>query len=292
MLWRVRETPKLWQTVREMPWNSWWANEPNWFRSYPTMLTREEMRMLSWAAENAPPGPIVDLGCFLGGSTVSLAVGLRRSGRTDKIHSYDMFHAGENLRKRFFPDFPVDAARPDDCLPAFRHFTSEFSDFLTVNQGDILNEEWLGDEISLLFVDLSKSRSINDHILSNFFTKLKPKSLVIQQDFLFFKDPWLLHSMYKLRKYFEFLSYCQEHSVIFGTKIVPSKREVQAGYAQEMSVSDIKEAAEYFLALFPHARQREMIRATVASFEASPKAQKEWDFGNPLNLPYRMVDRN
>ena len=72
----------LFEAIGRRPWNSRRYALPDWHRRYPTMLTREEMRMLAWLAQNLSiPGDIADLGCFLGGSSVSLAWGVAQSGR-------------------------------------------------------------------------------------------------------------------------------------------------------------------------------------------------------------------
>src|ERR1700754_2796705 len=52
---------------------------PEIVSGYPTMLTPDERRLLHWLARDVWEGwgAIVDAGSFLGGSTVSLATGLR-----------------------------------------------------------------------------------------------------------------------------------------------------------------------------------------------------------------------
>ena len=63
------------------------------------MLVPDELRLLNYLADEyyTGEGAIVDAGCFLGGSTVALADGLRRNllrrQRTEEklIHSYDRF---------------------------------------------------------------------------------------------------------------------------------------------------------------------------------------------------------
>src|SRR3954467_13500798 len=60
----------------------------------PTMLSHGERVMLHWLAREFPTdGHIIDAGCFLGGSTLPLASGLKLRGGAAKIHSYDMFIA-------------------------------------------------------------------------------------------------------------------------------------------------------------------------------------------------------
>ncbi len=73
----------------------------------PTMLTREERKMLSYVAEHMfqGRGAIVDLGCFLGGSSAFLAHGLSRnpSGRNFQVQSFDLFDLGPFERNTLLP---------------------------------------------------------------------------------------------------------------------------------------------------------------------------------------------
>ena len=77
----------MFECVKQSPWNS--PEEMSWVPTSRTMLNPEEQRMLRWIAREhyADQGAIVDAGCFLGGSTVSLAQGLREAKRAHKINS-------------------------------------------------------------------------------------------------------------------------------------------------------------------------------------------------------------
>lgn len=64
----------------------------------PSMLSYEERALLHWAGREGcgAEGQLVDAGSYLGGSTLSLACGLRASGDTDgrRVHAYDRFRVG------------------------------------------------------------------------------------------------------------------------------------------------------------------------------------------------------
>ena len=74
------------------------------------MLVPDEVRLLHHLAEEyyTGEGAIVDAGCFLGGSTVALADGLRRNLRRRRcaeeklIHSYDRFEIEEWTLESYF----------------------------------------------------------------------------------------------------------------------------------------------------------------------------------------------
>jgi predicted O-methyltransferase YrrM len=92
----------LTEAVRRKAWNSQNFHAPSFFERLPTMLTTEELRMLSFLARELPlDGVVLDLGCFVGGSTLALAHGIRNSSRPDRhIHSFDLFELNEAVKHR------------------------------------------------------------------------------------------------------------------------------------------------------------------------------------------------
>ena len=70
--------------------------------SIPTMLTPRELNYLRWLASSLPgEGRIVELGCFLGGSTAALLDGRRaNAGLSDPVLTYDAF----NIEGKVTPD--------------------------------------------------------------------------------------------------------------------------------------------------------------------------------------------
>ena len=80
----------------------------------------------------------------------------------------------------------------------FDRFTRAFAAAITARPGRHPRAGLGRRPIALLFVDLSKTLEINDHILKAFFGALVPGSLVVQQDFLFFRNPWLYPTMHRL----------------------------------------------------------------------------------------------
>ncbi|MEQ8282897.1 MAG: hypothetical protein RIC04_14165 [Parvibaculum sp.] len=138
--------------MRAKPWNSRDFSIPGWFATYPTMLSLEEMRMLAFISgkSSLPEGQVVDLGPFLGGSTVALAWGLElgeRRGAT--VHSFDLFTASE--RQKY--DFLYKKGHPfyagTDIYELFLNLTRDFR--VNSRKVNIMNSAWGGTETQFRF---------------------------------------------------------------------------------------------------------------------------------------------
>jgi hypothetical protein len=274
------------EAIRTRPWNSRHVALPGWTRNYPTMLTQEEMRMLAWVAEKTPvPGAIVDLGAFLGGSSVSLALGAGKASPPKRVHSYDRFRLDEKVKFQFLYRRGHGFAEGEDALPVFHRFTRPVATAIEAHPGDVLEARWDKGPIAVLFVDLSKTKAINDHLLATFFPALLPGSVIVQQDFLFFRNPWLYPTMHKLEGAVEMLGHTDQNSVIFGVRETPSPAALAACMAARTSYEETVAAIRHFRAKFTDVRQTEMIDALLASLEAAPGADKAWQLPNVARLP-------
>src|SRR5215211_5535694 len=89
-----------------------------------SMLSYDERLLLHWATRAGNPGPeaVVDAGCFLGGSTVSLGGGVlaREGGSRAPIHVYDRFEFGADSERVWVPD-GFDFAVGGSTMPVFEH---------------------------------------------------------------------------------------------------------------------------------------------------------------------------
>lgn len=179
------------------------------------MLNPEEQRMLRWIARDycQGAGKIVDAGCFRGGSTCSLAQGVRESGRAEIIQTYDLFVAGA-YEAQVLGRNPGDGFRD-----LFDEQTYAYRDLIDVHEGDITSKPWGEAPIELFFIDLSKTIDVNDYLITEFFPHLIPgRSLVIQQDYLWNYLPWLHITMEYFEDYFEELTNTGYNSVVYGVK--------------------------------------------------------------------------
>jgi SAM-dependent methyltransferase len=238
----------------------------------PTMLVEDELRLLEWLAHDVyrGEGAIVDAGCFLGGSTVALAEGLRRnrqwprSGRPKPIHSYDRFEVEEWTRGVFFPE----------SVPAGASFRAEFdrniapyADLVEVHASDIREHPWSGGPIEVLFIDVAKHWTVCDWVTWNFFPHLIPgRSLVIQQDYLYHHwVGWLHVTMELYADYFEYVCDTEVNSVVFlCTKAIPPsvlrEHSVESLPVEERAALMDRAASRF------EGKKRELILAAKAHF--------------------------
>lgn len=184
----------------------------------PTMLDPRALSYLHWlASRTTGAGRVVELGCFLGGSTAALDAGLRAAPANGPFADspllvYDGFEAPQDaghVNEWWMKPFGLQAA--EDFLPRYRSLHAERLERLEVRKG------WLpefGDErvcaglyperepIELLFVDAAKSWGVHVTILRAFARWMRPGAVLVQQDFMELL-PWLSLHMWELRECFE-----------------------------------------------------------------------------------------
>lgn len=216
--------PRDFEALRSKPWL--FGPMPQQLR---TMLNPEEQQMLRWLTREyyAGPGAIIDAGCFLGGSTISFASGLRDFGKSAKIHSYDLFVSDEYSAEHFSAGEFVAGG---SFFHVFERETKPFSDLIVPHAGDITKEPAPLEETEILFIDLSKTKEINDHLIREFFPTLIPgRSVVVQQDYLHYFLPWLHITMEKFADHFELLCDTEFNSAVFGLTKRVTREQAEAG---------------------------------------------------------------
>jgi hypothetical protein len=184
-----------------------------------TMLSIEERQLLAWLTESywEGEGAIVDGGCFLGGSTVALAEGLRANASAPadaRIDVFDLFEVEPYMVELYFGHTTLQAG--DSFRSEFDRATAEVADLLEVHDGDLAELGWDDRPIEVLFVDFAKSWSLNDVVIRQFLPCLIPnRSVVLQQDYAFAFQPWVAITMEHLRDYFEAVAFAEYNTVVF-----------------------------------------------------------------------------
>jgi hypothetical protein len=230
---------------------------PSSVRGAETMLLLTEQQLLySLASEYFEnKGSIVDAGCFLGGSTLALAQGLRdnpayrKNPRGALIHSYDLFVVEPWTIGIYFPKgTPLGTS----FEPIFRKNTKAFSDLITIHGGDVTKAELPEGEIEILFIDLAKHWLVNDYVVKAFFPKLIPgKSIVIQQDYLFHTwTGWLPVTMEYFSEYFEIVDHTEKNSVVFLYKKQIPAGQLAIDLIQSLTRGQMLELANRAIARF------------------------------------------
>jgi O-methyltransferase len=174
-----------------------------------SMMAKSEQTYITHYCQNRfeNQGKIVELGCWLGSATLSMAQGLVSAGRTPTalIHAYDIFIWDNSMTpflggQRLNP--PLETG--ESFLPQYLMEIESCKEWVQVHAGDLCQETWPGEPIEFLFVDAMKSWELSQHIVRQFFTALIPgKSIVFHQDFAYFGTYWIPILMYRLRDYFQ-----------------------------------------------------------------------------------------
>ena len=249
---------------------------PNWratavppdVRAIPTMLLQSERQLLFSIARDyfRNEGSIIDAGCFLGGSTLSLGRGLQENSlfksapRENVITSYDRFVIEPWTIGRYFPEgTPLDHS----FLPTFRSNVSALGDIVDVRAGDILESGGPPDgTIEILFIDVAKTMQVNDYIAEHFFPALAPgHSLVIQQDYVFSAwNGWIHVTMEYFSEHFEIIDSTESNSVVFlYTKPIPPERlRKVVGRMSRSQMTDLQDRA---IARFTGEKREKLLQA-------------------------------
>jgi hypothetical protein len=215
--------PNNFELIKSKPWLN---DEP--FSVGTTMLLDEELLLLRWIAKNcfSGDGLLLDCGCFLGGSTISFAQGLKEgTAATKKLHSFDLFVAGPFEGSAYAKE-GLETGK--SFRPQFEKQIAAYRDFVEVHEGDITQISLPAGDIEVLFIDCAKFPETNDFFVSRLFPRLIPgKSVLIQQDYLHEFLPWVKITMEYFADYFELLCSTDKNSVVYGCiKQIPPKATV------------------------------------------------------------------
>jgi len=197
---------------------------PPTFSKRAAMINREEAALCYQLARDHTDGSgaIVDLGCFLGETTRLFAEGLRANPRITtpitgigkRIWAYDRF--------LFEPYKGYDACVSEaevstrSFFPLFSERIAEVADAVTVVPGDLLQLDWTGQPIDILFVDIAKSWRLNDRVIKLFFPALRPgRSVIVQQDYFYCNAPWTIITMELFADWFVYEGAAFGSSAIF-----------------------------------------------------------------------------
>ncbi len=164
----------------------------------PTVLSPDERRLYFWLARDwaCGAGALVDLGCFVGGSTALLAEGQRRAGRAAPVHGHDAFTVSERFKAQFLYPAGVPAFAGADMLPVARQLLHPWAGTVRLHPGRIEDQVRDGVPIEIRAMDASNTAGTADAMAAAFLPALVPgRGIVIQQDFLHWRQPWVAAQM-------------------------------------------------------------------------------------------------
>lgn len=253
-------------------------------RRVPTMLSPDEQRLYYWLtafwAEGV--GEVVDLGCFAGGSSARLAEGMEVAGYDRRLHAFDRFTAGEDVKQSVLYRQGVQAFDGDDILPLAKSLLAPWGERIVFRQGEIDRMDWSDGPIEILVMDASKAASTMDCMTRTFFPHLVPgRSLVVQQDFLHWSQPWVPVQMELLADCFRPLVHVPRDTLVFLCERTPTMEHLAV--AQTAALSD-----EVMLGCLDLARQRyedwgicERLDEMIEGLRANPGKRRAFQFRKP-----------
>jgi len=219
------------------------------------MLSREECRYLHWLGKElwTGRGLIVEVGPWLGGSTLCLAGGMSKSGHNTR----HMLHVIDNFIWREFmsglADLPLQAG--ESFEPYFKKNLEPFWESIVVYRNALPDEELDHDEVALkkrygqkesvpffgglvtqepvqiLFIDGAKSWRAMKTLLNLFSGQMRSgDTLLVCQDFKYWETYWVPMMMMRLVDFVEVL-----HNVRNGTTVTfRLKKAIPASFLEEI----------------------------------------------------------
>jgi hypothetical protein len=180
-------------------------------------LSHYDRLIYYWAARTfySGFGTIVDAGALIGGTAKLMAFGLTQNPRVThepgRILSYDRFEDREGgYMAQAISQFQGIQLPPAhngivDFEPVFRFNTAAFADSIQVRRGDIAKLGYSDARpIEILSVDVGKTADLMRCVARDFFPRLVPgASIVLNQDYVFPLQPWVIVAMELLADHFE-----------------------------------------------------------------------------------------
>ncbi len=223
------------------PWRDLGADS-DVLRDIPSMISFDERCFLYWLARNyyVGAGKIVDLGPLAGSSTRALAMGVLAnpaiSDTGSIIHSYDLWFFYTAWQK-YFPGREL--RRGADLLPYFLDNIADGRRIVEPHKGDLICQNWTGEPVEILFVDVVKTTELAYKVARTFFPCLIPgRSIVVQQDFISISEIDVPLTMGVFRDYFEYIDSPEGGTVAFlYTKPVPEEM-LEMNFLDTLSMKD------------------------------------------------------
>lgn len=265
----MRTTPLYGESA---PWNDAAIAVPQEAK-VPTMLTSEEGRLLYWLARSPDLAELAaaDLGCFAGGSTARIAAGLEAAGKTGRVHAFDFFGIIDAQKEKFLYPVGIRPFRGDDLLPIARKFLAPFGARVALHRGDICKAKWEDGPIGLLFIDAAKTPDTADGIAAGFFPHLVPgTSIVVQQDYLHWRQPWVAAQMELFADCFELAGWCAENSVLFRCTRLPTSNDLAAARTAEQDDAAIMALLRQAIGRFTTRPQQVALARMILALEDNP----------------------
>jgi hypothetical protein len=192
-----RQGPDARALLRWYPWRQ--LVEPLAFLDLTTVW--EQAWLTRWAAtERQGTGAIVELGTWLGASSVALA---RRLDGEATIDAYDSFRFDDIEARTAATPYASRWRNGDSFRLLYEARLGRHAIRVRVHEGDVADERWEGGPIELLFVDLAKTWDLWDHLCRSWVPHVPVGGLILQQDWAHANTPWLHLWHHRWRRHLE-----------------------------------------------------------------------------------------
>ncbi len=270
------------QEFESMPWLHPIRRDFQGAEAVPTMLSPKEQSFYYWLTETwtTGAGAIVDLGCFVGGSTARLAAGRHAAttdaARTAPIYAYDRFTVAERNKKQLYKHgiAPFDG---QDMFPLAQELLSPWNENLHFRHGMIQDIGWQGDPIEVLTLDAMKNYNNTDKIAQDFFPSLLPgQSVVVHQDFLHWSQPFLAPQMSLLRDYFTPVAFVPDDTVVYLCTRAITPEIMAAATVADLSVAALETHLQDTKMLLAGFNVEDRIDTLIDTLHRNPKTRIAW----------------
>lgn len=239
------------------------------------MITLSERAYLCWYGKHlfAGRGHIVDLGCWLGSTTISLAMGVEHNFRgpfKTSIYGYDEFVW------RSYMDSGVKGTKlegkyqaGDSFLDEYERRTAQWRQCVKPCPGDLAKVGWGGEPIEFLLIDAMKSWGAATGVVQKFFPSLMPEvSLIMHQDFAHWFTSWIHPIHYRFRDYFEpVYDVPLSGSMVFRLiRALPQELLKQEWSAAQFSDEEVDAAFAYSLKIVSFEKRASVVAAKIMYF--------------------------
>jgi hypothetical protein len=187
----------------QIEWQHYRIANPSGKVAVRSMLSPFELALLRAVAQDHYKGwgEIIDGGPLLGAGTNMLAKGLMSNSqvkdKAKRIYTFDLFLCDE-MGSTVSDVHNV----TNSVFEVFLELNRDYMEQIYISPGDLLDHRWSGSPIEILFIDIAKSWELNQWILENWFPCLRPGSVVIQQDYVYFHQYWIHITMEVFADYF------------------------------------------------------------------------------------------
>lgn len=193
-------------------------------------------------------GAIVDLGCWMCSTTISLAKGLENKTiqNSEKIYAFDAF-IWSSYMDVYLPFVNKRYEVGDSFFMEAKNRIKPYEHYIDINKVDLTSYKWGRGDIKLLLVDVMKNKELTSSIVKFFYPNLIEGSILIHQDFKHSSTPWIHIIQYRFRHHFQFTTEVEKGQTVAFRLVKPisSKKAMDNSKLQNISDEEVAAAFEH-----------------------------------------------